>query len=150
MHIGSLVPLLVLRRFQQAGHRPIALVGGATGLIGDPVSRRRSVVNTPEVVAGWVEKIREQVSQFVDFEGTHPALVVNNLDWTADLKCSIFCVTLAAFFGQQYDRQGIGAPAPRSRGAGISFTEFAYMILQSFDFSELYRLHGCGLQIGEL
>ena len=150
LHIGSLVPLLVLRRFQQAGHRPIALVGGATGLIGDPSFKAAErQLNTPEVVAGWVEKIRGQVSQFVDFEGEHPALVVNNLDWTADFNVLDFLRDIGKHFSVN---NMIGKESVRQRldreGAGISFTEFAYMILQSFDFSELYRLHGCGLQIG--
>ena len=150
LHIGSLVPLLVLRRFQQAGHRPIALVGGATGLIGDPSFKAAErQLNTPEVVAGWVEKIRGQVSQFVDFEGANPALVVNNLDWTADFNVLDFLRDIGKHFSVN---NMIGKESVRQRldreGAGISFTEFAYMILQSFDFSELYRLHGCGLQIG--
>ena len=150
LHIGSLVPLLVLRRFQQAGHRPIALVGGATGLIGDPSFKAAErQLNTPDVVAGWVEKIRGQVSQFVDFEGAHPALVVNNLDWTADFNVLDFLRDIGKHFSVN---NMIGKESVRQRldreGAGISFTEFAYMILQSFDFSELYRLHGCGLQIG--
>lgn len=150
LHIGSLVPLLVLRRFQQAGHRPIALVGGATGLIGDPSFKAAErQLNTPEVVAGWVEKIHGQVSQFVDFGGEHPALVVNNLDWTADFNVLDFLRDIGKHFSVN---NMIGKESVRQRldreGAGISFTEFAYMILQSFDFSELFRLHGCGLQIG--
>lgn len=150
LHIGSLVPLLVLRRFQQAGHRPIALVGGATGLIGDPSFKAAErQLNTPDVVAGWVEKIRSQVSQFIDFDGANPALVVNNLDWTADVNVLDFLRDIGKHFSVN---NMIGKESVRQRldreGAGISFTEFAYMILQSFDFSELYRLHGCGLQIG--
>ena len=142
------MPLLVLRRFR-AGHRPIALVGGATGLIGDPSSRLWRQLNTPEVVAGWVEKIRDQVSQFVHFDGDDPALVVNNLDWTADVNVLDFLRDIGKHFSIN---NMIGKESVRQRldreGAGISFTEFTYMILQSFDFSELYRLHGCGLQIG--
>ena len=150
LHIGSLVPLLVLRRFQEAGHRPIALVGGATGLIGDPSFKTAErQLSTPEVVADWVAKIREQVSQFIDFEGDHPARVVNNLDWTADLTALDFLRDVGKHFSVN---NMIGKESVRQRldreGAGISFTEFTYMILQSFDFSELYRLHGCGLQIG--
>jgi len=150
LHIGSLVPLLVLRRFQEAGHRPIALVGGATGLIGDPSFKAAErQLNTPDVVAGWVEKIRDQVSQFIDFEGDDPALVVNNLDWTADINVLDFLRDIGKHFSVN---NMIGKESVRQRldreGAGISFTEFTYMILQSYDFSELYRLHGCGLQIG--
>ena len=150
LHIGSLVPLLVLRRFQSSGHRPIALVGGATGLIGDPsfkASERQ--LNTPEVVAGWVDKLRQQVSQFVDFEGPNAALVVNNLDWTQGLDVLDFLRDVGKHFSVN---NMIGKESVRQRldreGAGISFTEFSYMILQSLDFAELYRQHGCGLQIG--
>ena len=150
LHIGSLVPLLVLRRFQAAGHRPIALVGGATGLIGDPSFKATErQLNTPEVIGGWVDKIRQQVSQFVDFDGDDPALVVNNLDWTADINVLDFLRDVGKHFSVN---NMIGKESVRQRldreGAGISFTEFSYMILQSYDFSELYRLHGCGLQIG--
>ena len=150
LHIGSLVPLLVLRRFQEAGHRPIALVGGATGLIGDPSFKAAErQLNTPEIVGGWVEKIRQQVSQFIDFEGDDPALVVNNLDWTAEINVLDFLRDVGKHFSVN---NMIGKESVRQRldreGAGISFTEFSYMILQSYDFSELYRLHGCGLQIG--
>ena len=150
LHIGSLVPLLVLRRFQAAGHRPIALVGGATGLIGDPSFKATErQLNTPEVIGGWVDKIRQQVSQFIDFDGDDPALLVNNLDWTADINVLDFLRDVGKHFSVN---NMIGKESVRQRldreGAGISFTEFSYMILQSYDFSELYRLHGCGLQIG--
>ena len=150
LHIGSLVPLLVLRRFQTSGHRPIALVGGATGLIGDPsfkASERQ--LNTPEVVAGWVDKLRQQVSQFIHFEGSNAALVANNLDWTQGLDVLGFLRDVGKHFSVN---NMIGKESVRQRldreGAGISFTEFSYMILQSLDFAELYRQHGCGLQIG--
>lgn len=150
LHIGSLVPLLVLRRFQASGHRPIALVGGATGLIGDPsfkASERQ--LNTPEVVASWVDKLHRQVSQFIDFEGPNAALVANNLDWTQDLDVLGFLRDVGKHFSVN---NMIGKESVRQRldreGAGISFTEFSYMILQSLDFAELYRQHGCGLQIG--
>ena len=150
LHIGSLVPLLVLRRFQASGHRPIALVGGATGLIGDPsfkASERQ--LNTPDVVAGWVDKLRQQVSQFIDFEGPNAALVANNLDWTQGLDVLGFLRDVGKHFSVN---NMIGKESVRQRldreGAGISFTEFSYMILQSLDFAELYRQHGCGLQIG--
>ena len=150
LHIGSLVPLLVLRRFQASGHRPIALVGGATGLIGDPsfkASERQ--LNTPEVVAGWVDKLRQQVSQFIGFEEPNAALVANNLDWTQGLDVLGFLRDVGKHFSVN---NMIGKESVRQRldreGAGISFTEFSYMILQSLDFAELYRQHGCGLQIG--
>ena len=150
LHIGSLVPLLVLRRFQASGHRPIALVGGATGLIGDPsfkASERQ--LNTPEVVAGWVDKLRQQVSQFIGFEEPNAALVANNLDWTQGLDVLDFLRDVGKHFSVN---NMIGKESVRQRldreGAVISFTEFSYMILQSLDFAELYRQHGCGLQIG--
>jgi len=140
----------VLRRFQASGHRPIALVGGATGLIGDPsfkASERQ--LNTPDVVAGWVDKLRQQVSQFIDFEGPNAALVANNLDWTQGLDVLGFLRDVGKHFSVN---NMIGKESVRQRldreGAGISFTEFSYMILQSLDFAELYRQHGCGLQIG--
>ena len=150
LHIGSLVPLLVLRRFQAAGHRPIALVGGATGLIGDPSFKAAErQLNTPEVVADWVAKIREQVSLFIDFTGDDPALVVNNLDWMAHVNVLDFLRDIGKHFSVN---NMIGKESVRQRldreGAGISFTEFSYMILQSLDFAELYHRHGCGLQIG--
>ena len=150
LHIGSLVPLLVLRRFQEAGHRPIALVGGATGLIGDPSFKAAErQLNTPEVVAAWVDRIRQQVSQFIDFDGAAPALVVNNLDWTEGLDVLSFLRDVGKHFSVN---NMIGKESVKQRldreGAGISFTEFSYMILQSLDFAELFRQYGCGLQIG--
>ena len=150
LHIGSLVPLLVLRRFQEAGHRPIALVGGATGLIGDPSFKATErQLNTPERVAGWVEKIRNQVSQFIDFSGDRPALVVNNLDWTEGLDVLSFLREIGKHFSvnNMMGKESVKQRLDRE-GAGISFTEFSYMILQSLDFAELYKRHGCGLQIG--
>ena len=155
LHIGSLVPLLMLRRFQLAGHRPLALVGGATGLIGDPSFKSAErQLNTPDVVAGWVDKLKAQVSQFIDFEGDHlkegtAALVVNNLDWTQDVDVLTFLrdvgkhFSINAMIQKESVKQRI-----EHEGAGISFTEFTYMILQSYDFSELYRHYECGLQIG--
>jgi len=150
LHIGSLVPLLVLRRFQEAGHRPIALVGGATGLIGDPSFKAAErQLNTPDVVADWVDRIRQQVSQFIDFDGADPALVVNNLDWSQGMDVLSFLRDIGKHFSVN---NMIGKESVKQRldreGAGISFTEFSYMILQSLDFAELYRQYGCGLQIG--
>ena len=155
LHIGSLVPLLMLRRFQLAGHRPLALVGGATGLIGDPSFKSAErQLNTPDVVAGWVDKLKAQVSQFIDFEGDHlkegtAALVVNNLDWTQDVDVLTFLRDVGKHFSinAMIQKESVKQRIERE-GAGISFTEFTYMILQSYDFSELYRQYGCGLQIG--
>ncbi len=151
LHIGSLVPLLALRRAQLAGHRPIVLIGGATGLIGDPSfkAQERSL-NSPETVAGWVERLRAQTGQFVDFDaGENAALVVNNLDWTADVPVLDFLRDIGKHFAVN---AMIGKESVRQRiereGEGISFTEFSYMILQSYDFSQLYKAYGCTLQIG--
>lgn len=150
LHIGSLVPLLMLRRFQQAGHRPLALVGGATGLIGDPSFKAQErQLNTPEVVAGWVSKLRDQVSQFIDFEGDNAALVVNNLDWTQNVDVLTFLRDVGKHFSvnAMIQKESVKQRIERE-GSGISFTEFTYMILQSYDFAELYKLYDCGLQIG--
>ncbi len=151
LHIGSLVPLLMLRRFQLAGHRPIALVGGATGLVGDPSFKAQErQLNTPEVVSGWVDKIRDQVSAFIDFDcGENSAQVVNNLDWTADMDVLTFLRDIGKHFSvnAMIQKESVKQRIERE-GSGISFTEFTYMILQSYDFSELSKLHNCSLQIG--
>ncbi|MFI2811764.1 MULTISPECIES: tyrosine--tRNA ligase [Microbulbifer] len=151
LHIGSLVPLLTLKRFQAAGHKPIALVGGATGLIGDPSFKAQERnLNTPDVVSGWVEKIRAQVSQFIDFDcGDNSAMVVNNLDWTRDLSVLDFLRDVGKHFSvnNMVNKESVKQRIQRE-GEGISFTEFSYMLLQSMDFSELYHRHSCSLQIG--
>jgi tyrosyl-tRNA synthetase len=151
LHIGSLVPLLMLRRFQLAGHKPLALVGGATGLIGDPSFKAQErQLNTPAVIANWVDKIRQQVSAFIDFDcGPQSAQVVNNLDWTADKNVLDFLRDVGKHFSinAMIQKESVKQRIERD-GSGISFTEFSYMILQSFDFSELNRLHNCTLQIG--
>ena len=151
LHIGSLVPLLMLRRFQLAGHRPIALVGGATGLIGDPSFKAQErQLNTPDVVANWVEKLRTQVSAFLDFDaGERSALVVNNLDWTQDKSVLDFLRDVGKHFSvnAMIQKESVKQRLDRE-GAGISFTEFSYMILQSYDFAELAHRYDCGLQIG--
>jgi tyrosyl-tRNA synthetase len=151
LHIGSLVPLLMLRRFQLAGHRPLALVGGATGLVGDPSFKAQErQLNTPEVVSGWVEKIRTQVSRFIDFDaGEVSAEVVNNLDWTVDLDVLSFLRDVGKHFSvnAMIQKESVKQRIERE-GSGISFTEFTYMILQSYDFAELNRRYGCGLQLG--
>lgn len=151
LHIGSLVPLLTLKRFQAAGHKPIALVGGATGLIGDPSfkAQERSL-NTPDVVAGWVDKLKSQVSQFISFDcGENSAVVANNLDWTRDLNVLDFLRDVGKHFSvnNMVNKESVKQRIQRE-GEGISFTEFSYMLLQSMDFSELYKLHSCTLQIG--
>ena len=150
LHIGSLVPLLTLKRFQLAGHTPIALVGGATGLIGDPSfkAQERSL-NTPDVVAGWVERLRRQMSQFLSFDGGAAAIMANNLDWTADVDVLTFLRDVGKHFSvnNMIAKESVKQRIERE-GAGISFTEFTYMILQSFDFVELNKRFDCELQIG--
>lgn len=151
LHIGSLVPLLVLRRFQLAGHRPLALVGGATGLIGDPSFKAQErQLNTPEVIAGWVDRLRQQVAQFVDFgSGENAAQVVNNLDWTAAVGVLDFLRDVGKHFSvnAMIQKESVRQRIERE-GSGISFTEFSYMILQANDFAQLHQRYGCGLQIG--
>ena len=151
LHIGSLVPLLALKRFQMAGHKPLALVGGATGLIGDPSFKAEErKLNTPDVVDGWVSKIKDQVSQFIDFDcGSSSAAVVNNLDWTADIDVLSFLRDVGKHFSinQMIAKESVKQRINRE-GEGISFTEFTYMILQSFDFQMLNKNHQCSLQIG--
>jgi tyrosyl-tRNA synthetase len=151
LHIGSLVPLLVLRRFQLAGHKPLALVGGATGLIGDPSFKAQErQLKTPEVIAGWVEKIREQVGDYIDFDcGEQSAEVVNNLDWTQSMDVLTFLRDVGKHFSvnNMIQKESVKQRIDRE-GTGISFTEFTYMILQSYDFAELSNRYGCSVQIG--
>jgi tyrosyl-tRNA synthetase len=149
LHIGNLVQLLTLRRIQHAGHRPIALVGGATGLIGDPSGKSAErVLNSREVVAGWVERIRGEVSRFLDFiPGPTGALIVSNLEWTEPLSALEFLRDIGKHFpvNQMLSRESVRA---RLEAGGISYTEFSYQILQANDFLELYRRLGCTLQVG--
>lgn len=150
LHIGNLVPLLTLRRFQLGGHRPILLLGGATGLIGDPSGRSdERNLNSGEVVAGWVERIRRQVEGFVDFSGGNGAVIVNNLDWTADLPVIAFLRDVGKHFSvnTMIQRESVKSRLDRDE-AGISYTEFSYMLLQAMDYLELAERYGCSLQIG--
>ena len=151
LHLGHLVPLLVLTRFQQAGHKPIALVGGATGLIGDPSFKAAErQLNTPDIVAGWADKIRNQVSQFIKFEGVdNPAIVVNNLDWAGQMNVLDFLRDVGKHFSvnAMINKESVQQRLNRE-GAGISFTEFSYALLQGMDFAELSRLYDCTLQVG--
>lgn len=151
LHIGSLVPLLTLRRFQLAGHKPVALVGGATGLIGDPSFKAQErKLNTEDVVSAWADKIRAQVSQFVDFDGSDiGAEVVNNLDWVGKLNMIDFLRDVGKHFSvnNMINKESVKQRLDRE-GAGISYTEFTYMLLQSYDFAELYQRSQCTLQIG--
>ena len=151
LHLGHLVPLLVLKRLQQAGHTPIALVGGATGLIGDPSFKAdERKLNSPEVIAGWVDKIKAQVSQFIDFDcGDNSAIVANNLDWTAELSALDFLRDVGKHFSvnSMIAKESVKQRIDRE-GSGISFTEFSYSLLQSLDFAELNKQYNCTLQVG--
>lgn len=150
LHIGSLVPLLALRRFQQFGHTPILLLGGATGLIGDPSFRddERSL-NDEDTVAGWVEALQRQVAPFLDFEGNNSALIVNNLDWTKNLDVITFLREIGKHFSvnAMIARESVRTRLDRA-DQGISYTEFSYMLLQGMDYLELAKRHNCTLQIG--
>ncbi|MBU2710508.1 tyrosine--tRNA ligase [Zooshikella harenae] len=151
LHIGSLVPLLALRRFQQAGHKPIALVGGATGMIGDPSFKAAErKLNTPEIIQEWTEKIRQQVSRFIDFDsGVSQARVVNNYEWTKQLDVLTFLRDVGKHFAvnMMINKESVKQRIQRE-GEGISYTEFSYMLLQSYDFAELYKQYGCTMQLG--
>ncbi|WAH36950.1 tyrosine--tRNA ligase [Alicyclobacillus dauci] len=148
LHIGSLLPILTLRRFQLAGHKPIALVGGATGLIGDPSGKKQErTLNGPEVVAEWTAKIQKQLSRFIDFEADGNAgVMANNYDWTGPMGVIEFLRDVGKNFGlnTMLNRESVSARLE----TGISFTEFSYMLLQANDFLELFKRNNCLLQIG--
>ncbi|HFC6387972.1 TPA: tyrosine--tRNA ligase [Neisseria bacilliformis] len=150
LHIGHLLPVLALRRFQQAGHTPIALVGGATGMIGDPSFKavERSL-NTPETVKGWVASIRAQLEPFLSFEGDNAAIMANNADWFGGMNCLDFLRDIGKHFSvnAMLNKESVKQRIDRD-DVGISFTEFAYTLLQSYDFAELNKRHGATLQIG--
>lgn len=148
LHIGHLLPILILRRFQLAGHQPIALVGGATGLIGDPSGKKAErTLNAKETVENWVESIKGQLSRFLDFDSKeNPATMANNYDWTGKMDVITFLRDVGKNFGLNYM---LAKDTVQSRlETGISFTEFSYMILQSLDFLKLYETENCRLQIG--
>jgi tyrosyl-tRNA synthetase len=148
LHAGNLVPLLALRRFQRAGHRPIVLAGGATGMVGDPRDTGERTMNTDDTVADWADRIRGQLERFVDFD-TSPtgAVIVNNLEWTSQLSAIDFLRDVGKHFSVNVmlDRDTIRR---RLEGDGISYTEFSYMLLQANDYVELHRRYGCSLQVG--
>jgi len=146
IHMGNLVQMVLARRLQEAGHRPVLLVGGSTGRIGAPKSAGERVMNPRELVAEWVERIRAQVSGLISFEGTNAAVVVNNYDWTAAMSVLDFLRDVGKHFSinRMLDREVV-----RSRlESGISYTEFSYVLLQSLDYRELFRHHGVTLQTG--
>ncbi len=149
LHVGNLATLLILTRFQRAGHRPIGLVGGATGLIGDPSGRSTErALNSSDIVAEWVARIRVQVEKFLSFEeGPTAATLVSNLDWTANLSAIDFLRDVGKHFpvNRMLARESVSA---RLAGEGLSYTEFSYQILQANDYLELHRRHGCTLQLG--
>ncbi|MDI2099767.1 tyrosine--tRNA ligase [Ruicaihuangia caeni] len=148
LHLGNLVQLMLLRRIQLAGHRPLGLVGGSTGLIGDPRPTAERTLNTRETVAEWVSRLEAQVSRFLSFEGENAARLVNNLDWTAPLSAIDFLRDVGKYFrvGTMLKKDAVAARL--NSDAGISYTEFSYQILQGMDFLELYRSYECVLQTG--
>jgi tyrosyl-tRNA synthetase len=149
IHVGNLVVLFVLRRFQLAGHNPLPLVGGATGLVGDPSGKNEErTLNTTEVVGQWVDRIKDQLSKFMDFQTSkNPAVMVNNLDWTAPMSAIEFLRDIGKHFSvnQMLNKDAVSA---RLEKDGISYTEFSYQVLQSMDYLELFRRYNCTLQIG--
>jgi tyrosyl-tRNA synthetase len=146
IHMGNLVQMMLVRIMQDGGHRPYVLVGGSTGLIGDPKQNSERNLNPKELVGEWVERIRTQVSRFVDFDGPAAAVVVNNYDWTSELSTLDFLRDIGKHFSvnRMLDREVIKARLE----SGISYTEFSYVLLQSLDFRELFRRHGVTLQTG--
>ena len=148
LHLGNLVQLITMRRLQLAGHLPLALVGGATGLIGDPKPSAERTLNDRETVADWVERLAEQNSRFLDFQGQNAARMVNNLDWTKDYSAIDFLREIGKHYrvGKMLSKDAVSARL--NSDAGISYTEFSYQILQGLDFLELYRRYGCTMQTG--
>ncbi|MGB4135991.1 MAG: tyrosine--tRNA ligase [Microbacterium sp.] len=148
LHLGNLVQLLTLRRIQLAGHKPLGLVGGSTGLIGDPRPTAERTLNTRETVEEWVGRLRAQVERFLSFEGDNAARIVNNLDWTAPLSAIDFLREIGKHYrvGTMLKKDAVAARL--NSDAGISYTEFSYQILQGMDFLELYRQYDCVLQTG--
>lgn len=148
LHLGNLVQLLTLRRIQLAGHRPLGLVGGSTGLIGDPRPTAERTLNTRETVEEWVGRLRAQVERFLSFEGDNAARMVNNLDWTAPMSAIDFLREIGKHYrvGTMLKKDAVAARL--NSDEGISYTEFSYQVLQGMDFLELYRQYGCVLQTG--
>lgn len=148
LHHGHLVAVKVMRHLQLAGHHPLALVGGATGLVGDPRDKGERVLNTPEVVAGWARSLQSQLENLLDFEGDNPARIVNNLDWTGELTAIGLLRDLGKYFrlGTMLSKDIVARRLASEEG--ISYTEFSYQILQANDYLELYRRYGCTLEVG--
>ncbi|WP_065961853.1 tyrosine--tRNA ligase [Curtobacterium sp. UCD-KPL2560] len=148
LHCGNLLQLLTMRRLQLAGHKPLALVGGSTGLIGDPRPTAERTLNTRETVTEWVTRLQGQVSRFLSPEGDNAVRLVNNLDWTAPLSAIDFLREVGKYFRVNSMLKKDAVAARLQSDAGISYTEFSYQILQGLDFRELYRQYGCTLQTG--
>ena len=148
LHLGNLVQLLLMRRLQLAGHKPLGLVGGSTGLIGDPRPTAERTLNSRDVVGQWVGYLQDQVSRFLSSEGDNAVTLVNNLDWTAPLSAIDFLREIGKYFrvGSMLKKDAVSARL--NSDAGISYTEFSYQVLQGMDFLELFRMHGCVLQTG--
>ncbi|EZP25385.1 tyrosine--tRNA ligase [Microbacterium oleivorans] len=148
LHLGNLVQLLLLRRLQLAGHKPLGLVGGSTGLIGDPRPTAERTLNTRETVTDWVERLRGQVGRFLSFEGDNAARLVNNLDWTAPMSAIDFLREVGKHYrvGTMLKKDAVATRL--NSDAGISYTEFSYQILQGMDYLELFRQYECVLQTG--
>ena len=148
LHLGNLVQLLVMRRLQLAGHKPIVLIGGSTGLVGDPRPTAERVLNDKDTVNSWVEKLSKQASKFLEFDGSNSASLVNNMDWTQSLSAIDFLREIGKHFrvGKMLAKDAVSARLNSEHG--ISYTEFSYQILQGYDFLELFQRHGCTMQIG--
>jgi tyrosyl-tRNA synthetase len=148
LHLGNLVQLLTMRRLQLAGHHPLCLIGGSTGLVGDPRPTAERTLNTKETVAEWVEKLGAQAARFLSFEGANPARMVNNLDWTAPMSAIDFLRDIGKYFrvGKMLSKDAVSARLNSDNG--ISYTEFSYQILQGLDYLELFRRYDCVLQTG--
>jgi len=148
LHMGNLVQLILMRHLQRAGHHPICLVGGSTGLIGDPKATAERTLNSPETVATWVARIQAQVQPFLDFGGDNPAIMVNNLDWTAPMSALDFLRDVGKHFRVNAMIKKDAIATRLASQDGISYTEFSYQLLQGLDYLHLYRTHGCTLQTG--
>src|ERR687892_1948098 len=148
LHFGNLVLLVTMRGLQRAGHKPIGLVGGATGLVGDPSGRTSErTLQERDIIAGWVERIRSQVERYLSFDGDNAAIIVNNLDWTAQLSAIDWLRDIGKHFSvnRMLAKEAVSA---RLEAGGISYTEFSYQVMQALDYLELHRRYDCTLQLG--
>src|ERR1035437_7180193 len=148
LHMGNLVQLILMRHLQRAGHRALCLVGGSTGLIGDPKPTAERTLSSPETVAEWLVRIQAQVQPFLDFGGDNPAIMVNNLDWTAPMSALDFLRDVGKHFRVNAMIKKDAIATRLASQDGISYTEFSYQLLQGMDYLHLYRTYGCTLQTG--